>query len=269
MNTLLNSFNVEGISLMTGKPSKVEVKPSNKKGIFFFNKNSEQPVQAHCNNVVSTDNCTVIANQSTQARLIEHFMAAAALCGIDSCEVHMDFPEMPILDGSSKNWVEHFNEVGFRSCEKTEINFDKALYLEDGNTLLTLTPSNNFKVTYMVDFNHPDLNNRWVQYNSENKQEIIEARTFGYLKDLEKFQQMGLALGVSIDNTVGLTDDSYTTPLRSEFEPAKHKILDIIGDLYLSGYNPLNFNCHIIAKNAGHKTHVMFAKLIAEYLGVR
>ncbi len=69
---------------------------------------------------------------------------------------------------------------------------------------------------------------------------IIEARTFGYLKDLEKFQQMGLAQGVDINNTVGLTNDGYTTDLRSEFEPIKHKILDLIGDLNLLPFNPLN-----------------------------
>ena len=100
----------------------------------------------------------------------------------------------------------------------------------------------------------------------ENLEEIIEARTFGYLKDLETFQKMGYSKGVTIENTVGLTDDGYTTELRSEFEPIKHKILDIIGDLYLTGTNPLKLNAKILVKEAGHFLHTECAKIVKEQL---
>ena len=101
----------------------------------------------------------------------------------------------------------------------------------------------------------------------ENLNEIIEARTFGYLSDLEKFQAMGYSKGVTIDNTVGLKDDgTYTVPLRSEFEPVKHKILDIIGDLYLTGYNPLKMRANILVKEAGHGYHIQCAKLLKQAL---
>ena len=96
--------------------------------------------------------------------------------------------------------------------------------------------------------------------------EIIEARTFGYLKDLETFQKMGYSKGVTIENTVGLTEDGYTTELRSEFEPVKHKILDIIGDLYLTGTNPLKLNAKILVKEAGHFLHAECAKIVKEQL---
>lgn len=113
----------------------------------------------------------------------------------------------------------------------------------------------------MVNFNHKDLSQRWVNFTKNtDKKEIIEARTFGYLKDLEKIQAMGLAKGVNIENTVGLTDDGYTTELRSLYEPAKHKILDLIGDFMLTGFNPLSMNAMIIAKEAGHFLHVETAK---------
>lgn len=115
----------------------------------------------------------------------------------------------------------------------------------------------------MVNFDHAELSNSWISWDfSKDNQEIIEARTFGYLKDLEKFQKAGMALGVSINNTIGLTDDGYTVDLRSDFEPVKHKILDLVGDLMLTGFNPLDFKAHIIAKEAGHKAHVEFAKVI-------
>ena len=97
--------------------------------------------------------------------------------------------------------------------------------------------------------------------------EIVEARTFGYLRDLETFQKMGYSKGVTIENTVGLKDDgTYTTALRSEFEPIKHKILDIIGDLYLTGTNPLKLNAKILVKEAGHFLHTECAKIVKEQL---
>ena len=99
-----------------------------------------------------------------------------------------------------------------------------------------------------------------------NLNEITEARTFGYLKDLERFQAAGYSKGVTIENTVGLTDDSYTTELRSKYEPVKHKILDIIGDLYLTGYNPLKINANILAKEAGHAYHCAIAKDLKQLL---
>ena len=104
----------------------------------------------------------------------------------------------------------------------------------------------------------------WVNYNPRNKEEIIEARTFGFYKDLKKFQMLGFAQGVTYDNTVGLEDDGYTTELRSDKEPVKHKILDLIGDLYLTGINPLNLKAQILVKEAGHAVHIKTAKLLKE-----
>ena len=102
--------------------------------------------------------------------------------------------------------------------------------------------------------------------HKNNIQEIIEARTFGYLKDLERFQAAGYSKGVTIENTVGLTDDGYTTELRSIYEPVKHKVLDIIGDLYLTGFNPLKINANILVKEAGHAIHVQVAKELKKVL---
>ena len=102
---------------------------------------------------------------------------------------------------------------------------------------------------------------------NKNKYEIIEARTFGFYHDLKKYQMLGFAQGVTQENTVGLTDDGgYTTELRSENEQIKHKILDLIGDLYLTGVNPLNMRCQILAKEAGHAVHVKVAKMLKDKL---
>jgi len=250
---------------MSGLDCNVNIFPSKEKGIKFYIISAKTPVIANYKSVVSTDNCVTLANhEGARVILVEHFMAACAFAGIDSLDVCIDSPELPILDGSSVEWYKLFIDAGIDATTNIEqTTFKKPVGISDKKTDLALIPAEEFKITYCVDFDHPELQNRWIYFNlSQNKDRIIEARTFGYLKDLEKFQQAGMALGVTVENTVGLTDDGYTTELRSEYEPIKHKILDLIGDLYLSGLNPLGFNAHIIAKDAGHRMHAEFAKLI-------
>ena len=132
----------------------------------------------------------------------------------------------------------------------------------NGKTHVVVLPSTSLNVTYSINFNHKDLKNRWVSLNPEKVDEVVEARTFGYLKELEMLQQAGYARGVTLENTLGLTDEGYTSELKSEFEPIKHKILDLIGDFYLAGFNVLNSNVEIIVKEAGHTVHTMVAKMM-------
>ena len=108
------------------------------------------------------------------------------------------------------------------------------VYYLNGKTSLVILPSDNLFMSYAVNYNHTDLTRRFVNYDPKKKEEIIEARTFGFYHDLKKFQMLGFAQGVTEENTVGLTDEGgYTTELRSEHEPIKHKMLDLVGDLYL------------------------------------
>ena len=266
MTTIKKDISITGITLMTGQECTVNLFPSKEKGIRFFVQGAAKAIEASPFNVVSTDNCTVMANEHGKVMLVEHFMAACAFAGINSLDACLSFPEMPILDGSSKQWAELIRQAGAEGTESHNIIRDipEPVYYTDERTSIAVVPSNEFKVTYCINFDHPDLKNRWISFDlSQDKNQIIEARTFGYLKDLEKFQQMGLAKGVSIDNTVGLTENGYTTELRSEYEPLKHKILDLIGDLNLLPINPLNLKVHIIAKEAGHKSHVELAKKLS------
>lgn len=270
MATLIKEINISGKTLMSGQECTVTLFPSKEQGIRFFVNGSQNPILACSSNVVSTDNCTVLASPNSKVMLVEHFMAACAFANIDSLDVCLSSSEMPILDGSSKKWFELFEESGLKELETTKKNSNNAIEIKEpvfysnNKASLVILPAEEFKITYCVDFEHPDLKNRWVSFDlNQDKMQIIEARTFGYLKDLEKFQQMGLALGVSVENTVGLTENGYTTELRSEFEPLKHKILDLIGDLNLLSFNPLNLKAHIIAKDAGHKSHVELAKKIS------
>lgn len=246
-------------ALMTGAPSTAVLKPSEEKGIrFHFN---GKTVTASVDSIVSTEHCTVIGDKDVQIMLIEHFMAACAICGIDAIDVELSHFELPILDGGSKKWVELMG--GACKSDAAYTISEPVSYL-NGKTHLVVLPADELRITYGVNFNHPELNHRWVSFDGTNIDEIAEARTFGYLKELEMLQAAGYARGVSIENTVGLTEDGYTTELLSSFEPAKHKILDLIGDFYLTGFNPLNLKAEIIVKEAGHAVHVKTAKILKD-----
>jgi len=268
MKTVKSSIKLNGTGLMFAAPAELEIKPSGEKGIRFHIGGST--IEADPNNVVSTEHCVILADVKNGAQnkiaLVEHFMAACAITGIEALDVYFNSQgfEMPIFDGSAKIWVEEFNKAGFSGTEEKTKPLSQSIALVKHNSSIILIPTENEKttITYSVNFKHKDLNNRWVELDiDKNLNEITEARTFGYLSDLEKFQAAGYSKGVTIENTVGLVDDgTYTTQLRSEYEPVKHKILDIIGDLYLTGYNPLKLNCKILAKEAGHGYHIELAK---------
>lgn len=260
MNMTAETNIITSNTLMSNKPSTVKISQNGEKGIWFVN--GDNKICADANNVISTQNCVVVGNQNIQVGLIEHFMAAIAICEIDSLQVDVNEKEMPILDGSSKEWVDFFKNNNLKKEENKTYILKEPVYFAKDKTTIAVLPADKFSVTYCIDFKNKDLENRWVQFNGENIQEITEARTFGYLKDLEKFQAMGIALGVNENNTVGLTEDGYTTALRSQFEPAKHKILDLIGDFRLTGLNPLKLKARVVAVNAGHSSHVEVAKIL-------
>ncbi len=257
---------ISGKGLMGGQDATVKITKTDTNGIVFSN--NGETVEANANNVISTSNFVVLGNQKAQFALIEHLMASLAFCNVKNALIELDGKEIPILDGSAKEWVEAMQAEGIADNGEIEATeFQNPIVYNEGDTQIALIPSDSFKVTYLVNFEHKDLKNKWVTFEfGKNNDEIYCARTFGYLKDLEKFHAMGIALGASLENTVGLTEDGYTCELRSELEPAKHKVLDIIGDLHLSGRNPLGFKAHVIAKLAGHKSHVEFAKLIMKEL---
>ena len=256
MATIKQEVILKSVALMTGAQCEAKVCPSTEKGLRFHF--AGKTVEAKIENVVSTEHCTVIGNADVKVMLIEHFMAACAICKIDALDVYLSHFELPILDGGSKEWVNAFRTVGIENPDEKVCKVIEPVYYLNGKTHLVILPSDKLNVTYGVNFKHKDLNNRWVSLN--DIEEVVEARTFGYLSELEMLQKAGYARGANIDNTVGLTDEGYTTSLKSEFEPVKHKILDLIGDLYLVGFNVLNAKAEIIVKEAGHTVHTIVAK---------
>ena len=269
MVTLKKEVKISGNGLIKNKPCEVTLFPSTSGQIRYFVKDKDS-FTADVDNVLATDHCVVMGTKKARAMLTEHLSAALAFCHIDSVDICMTEEEVPILDGSSLQWVEAFKQAGIDKPLLAREKFytvSEPVYYINGKTSLVILPSDNLFMSYAVNYDHPDLTRKFVNFNPKNKYEVIEARTFGFYRDLKKYQMLGFAQGVTQENTVGLTDEGgYTTELRSENEQIKHKMLDLIGDLYLTGVNPLNLRCQILAKEAGHAVHVKTAKMLKEKL---
>jgi len=263
MSTIKKTVEYSSVGLMTGIDCTATVVPSEEKGIRYHYKDG--CVEANLDNVVATDHCVVLGNKTVKKiMLTEHFSAACAICGIDSLDVYLTHYEVPICDGSSKVWVELFEKAGIKDRKKESFKITEPVYYLNEKTHCIVLPSDKFRLTYAVNYKHPQLTRRWVDFDLKKIEEITEARTFGYLKEVKMLQLMGFARGVNENNAVGMTDDGYTTELRSDLELIKHKMLDIIGDFYLTGYNPLNWKAQIIVKEAGHTVHYKTAKMLQD-----
>ena len=267
MTTIKKQISISGNGLMKNKPCEVTFKPSKEGKIRYFVKDCE-PFEAVVDNVIATDHCVVLGKGKARAMLTEHLTAALAICHINSVDIYMTEEEVPILDGSSKPWVELFKKAGIDKpffAKEPKYTVSEPVYYLNGKTSVVILPDKDLFMSYAVNYDHPDVTQRFVNYNPKNQDEITEARTFGFYRDLKKFQMLGFAQGVTQENTVGFMDDgTYSTELRSKYEPVKHKMLDMIGDLYLTGINPLDLKCQILAKEAGHAVHVKVAKMMKE-----
>jgi UDP-3-O-[3-hydroxymyristoyl] N-acetylglucosamine deacetylase len=277
MTTISREIHTKGNTLMKNYDCEVIVRPSNQGVIRLFVKQDKKSFLANIDNVISTEHYvtlgsrnerTLLGGYKYKAGLCEHFMAACSFLKLDSLDVYLSEEEFPIFDGSSKEWVRLFREAGVVDKQKRQ-NFytvSEPVYYLNGKTSMVILPDNDLNISYSVNYQHKDLTHHWVSFDKKNVEEIIEARTFGFYKDLKKYQMLGFAQGVTIDNTVGLTDEGYTTELRSECEPIKHKILDMFGDLYQTGVSPLDMKCHILIKEAGHAVHIKVAKMLKDKL---
>ena len=276
MATIKKEIHAKGNTLMKNYDCEITIKPSDRGEIRLFVKDDDKPFKACIENVISTEHYvtlgsrehrTLLGKYRYKAGLCEHFMAACAFLKIDALDVYLTQEEFPIFDGSAKEWIRLFNEAGITADKnKTYYTVSEPVYYLNGKTSMVILPDDDLYISYSVNYDHKDLKNQWVSFNKKNIDEIIDARTFGFYKDLKKYQMLGFAQGVTIDNTLGLTDEGYTTDLRSDKEPIKHKILDLFGDLYQTGVSPLDMKCQILVKEAGHAVHIKTAKLLKEKL---
>jgi UDP-3-O-[3-hydroxymyristoyl] N-acetylglucosamine deacetylase len=192
---------------------------------------------------------------------VEHLLSAMLGCGVDNAIVEVDSLEVPILDGSSKPWVELIERAGIVELEapRAYLRVLKRIEVSDKNRRMSIEPADEFRITCEIDFNHPMIGLQQLEISflvGDYAREIAPARTFGFVEDLELLRKNGLARGGSLENAIALTPDGKlnSEPLRFEDEFVRHKILDIIGDLALCGMPILG---HVRASRSGHGLHTM------------
>ncbi|MGL4634953.1 MAG: UDP-3-O-acyl-N-acetylglucosamine deacetylase [Beijerinckiaceae bacterium] len=266
--TLCESTELVGIGVHSGAPVKIILHPAEANTGVTFRRTGlpggvERMIRAHRDNVGATELCTVIGEPNgASVSTIEHLMAALAGMGVDNVVVEVDGPEVPIMDGSSILFVDAIEQVGIETLlpNRKLIKVLKTVRIEHGRAWAELSPRDRgFEVDVEIDFPTPIIGRqrRIVDVTAATfRDEIAQARTFGFMKDVEFLWKNNLALGASLENTVALGDDRVINPegLRFPDEFVRHKILDAIGDLALSG-NPLQGSYR--AYCPGHKVNAM------------
>jgi UDP-3-O-[3-hydroxymyristoyl] N-acetylglucosamine deacetylase len=204
---------------------------------------------------------TGLVRDDASVETVEHLLAALRSLGIDNVLVELNHPEVPIMDGSSAPWVYLIQDAGIRelSAPRKTIQILRQVQLQHGDKRIALYPSDRFKVSYTISFDHPMLRHQQKTLDLDEKtfvDQIAPARTFGFLKEVEMLRQRGLALGGSLENAIVLGETGVLNPLRFEDEFVRHKILDVVGDLALVGYPILG---HLVVHRGGHALHTAFA----------
>lgn len=236
-------------------------------GIVFHRTNlpngRERLIEARSSSVRDTQLCTVIGdNTGATVATIEHLMSALAGLGIDNVLVEVDGPEMPILDGSARLFVDAIDQVGLKtlSAPRKVVKVLKPVKVEHGNSIVELLPRDQgFRLDVEIAFDSKVIGRQAYGFELEAhryRREIASARTFGFMRDVEKLWKAGLALGASLDNTIAVGEDAVVNPegLRFPNEFVRHKLLDAIGDLALAGYA---IQGHYKAFCPGHKLNAM------------
>ena len=210
---------------------------------------------------------TGLARDTASVETVEHLLAALLSLGIDNAVIELNQPEVPIMDGSAASFVYLVHEAGVKqlTASRRFLKVVRPISLSRGDKRIALYPSDHFKVTYSISFDHPLLRHqsRTLRLTEESfVDEIAPARTFGFLKEVELLRQKGLALGGSLDNAIVLGETGVlNSSLRFEDEFVRHKILDVIGDLALIGHPIIG---HLVAHRGGHALHASFAQQILE-----
>ena len=232
-----------GIGLHKGEPIRLILEPLEANtGIILHRSDLGVSFKAEPKNVVNEQMATVVGNEKGFVSTIEHLMSAINGYGIDNIRICVDANEIPVMDGSAISFCMLLDEAGVADLDepKRVILVRKEVEVREGNKFVKTMPSLNPKFDYSIKFDHPVIGEqRYVfEFSKSNFiKQIARARTFGFLKDLQKLQAQNLALGASLDNAVAIDDNRILNPegLRFENEFVRHKILDAIGDLSLLG----------------------------------
>ena len=258
--TIKETINFSGVGLHSGKIANVSIKPSNPNtGIVFkrVDLDKDNLVIPNFSNVSNTSLNTTISNDAgVKVSTIEHLMGALFGLGIDNVLVEIDNEEVPILDGSAKEFIEKIFSVGLKVSEAPIkiIKINKEIKLEDGNRTVSIAPSKlSLDIDFELKYENSTIGNQRNKINvyEDDLQDVFNSRTFCLYEDIEKIKQSGLAKGGSLDNAIVVKDEEILNKdgLRNSKEFVNHKILDCIGDLYTCGYRMI---ASVTCSQGGH-----------------
>jgi UDP-3-O-[3-hydroxymyristoyl] N-acetylglucosamine deacetylase len=256
--TLSSSISCEGIGLHSGKPVRMTLRPASiGTGVVFIRTDLENAgVRAVAANTATTGYATTLSQNGVTIQTVEHLLAAFAGLNVDNVSVEIDSDEVPIMDGSARPLAKTIIEAGIENQKALQpvIKIIKPVFVREGTKQLAIWPAESASVSYFIDFNHPLLKEQSLSYQPSEEaflREVSGARTFGFLSDVKTLQANGLAKGASLENAVALDEESVVNEegLRYKDEFVRHKILDLIGDMFLAGMPIIG---HIVAHKSGH-----------------
>ena len=271
--TLSKKISLSGIGIHTGTKVNINILPANpNSGIIFkrIDLHKNNLVFANYSNVVDTTLCTTISNEyGTKVSTIEHLMGAFYGIGIDNALIEIDSQEVPILDGSAKIFINTINKIGLRFSDQPIkiIKINKSIKIQDGEKYISLDKSNiSGDIEFELKYNSKIIQNQKNKINifEDNLDEIFNSRTFCLYEDIEKLKKLNLGKGGSLENAIVIKDNKILNidGLRNAKEFVNHKILDCMGDLFLSGYKIIG---SLKCSQGGHKlTNQLLRKLFAD-----
>lgn len=268
--TLKNSVSYTGIGLHSGKIATVVFNPLPvDSGIIFVRVDlpGKPKIPAKAQFVSTTIRATTLTNEGAEVFTIEHIMAALFMSGIDNCQVELDGAEPPVADGSAQPFVDIFYKIGIVEQDKKKDIFllDKSFSVHDNDRYVTAIPYDGQRFSFLSINSHPLLGTQYFDVEcgkDDLYKEISPARTIAFMHEVEELKKNGLGLGGTSENVIIYDDEKVLTPLRFSNELVRHKLLDLLGDLFLAG----SFYGHVIAVVSGHALNTALAKKIAEYV---
>lgn len=247
--TLKTQIRATGVGVHTGEKVYLTLRPAAVNTGIVFRRTDLDPVveiPARAEYISDTSMCTCLAKDGAKVATVEHLLSALAGIGIDNAYVDINAPEIPIMDGSSGPFVFLIQSAGIeeQNALKKFLRVKRKVTVKDGDKSVTVEPFRGFKVNFQIEFDHPvfDASNQNVELDFTSAsyvREISRARTFGFLSDFEYLRKNNLALGASLDNAIALDEFKVLNQdgLRYDDEFVKHKVLDVVGDLYLLGHS--------------------------------
>ena len=247
--TLARAVSTTGVGLHSGEDVHLELGPAPPDSGVIFRRRDLEPavdIQALSKYVGDTTLSTSLVKDGQRVSTVEHLLAAIAGMGIDNAIIHIDAPEIPIMDGSAGPFVDLIQSAGSaaQDAPKRFLRIKREITVEDGDKVASFLPFDGFKVSFTIDFDQPVFRGRSAHVeldfsSSTFVDEISQARTFGFMHEIEYLRSRGLARGGSVENAIVLDDYRILNRegLRSEDEFVKHKALDAIGDIQLLGFS--------------------------------